>query len=164
MARSPSVSLCPTHLRPRPHRPSSDAAWCHWLFGPRAKSAFLSWLIGLLWLRSLSWRGRRMKRENGIIVVGGRLADRSREMGFSCRFKVPDALPGSIMVPYRGLRWFQRSNCEDKTQDGNQQGSTHRNSRRVHTCSHKYTCLLTQLPTKSGNYVVLYAGDFQRRL
>lgn len=30
-----------------------------------------------------------------------------------CRLKVPDALPGSIMMPHRALRWFRRSNCAD---------------------------------------------------
>lgn len=30
-----------------------------------------------------------------------------------CRLKVPDAPPGSIMMPHRALRWFRRSNCAD---------------------------------------------------
>lgn len=30
-----------------------------------------------------------------------------------CPLKVPDALPGAIMMPYRAPRWFRRSNCGD---------------------------------------------------
>lgn len=56
------------------------------------------------------------------------------------RHKAPDALPGSIMMPYRGSRWFRRSNCEDTKQDGDRpKMETHTNTymqMQAHTHSH----------------------------
>lgn len=67
-----------------------------------------------------------MNRENGIMVDGGRVAGRSGEIVF-WRLKAPDALPGPIMMPYRGSRWFRRSNCEDTKRDGDRpSGGSHK--------------------------------------
>lgn len=84
---------------------------------PLSEIVIPSWLIGSLLLRSLSWRWGRMKCEKRIMVDGGRVAGRKRGDRF-WRLKAPDALPGSIMMPYRGSRWFRRSNCEDTKRDG----------------------------------------------
>lgn len=45
---------------------------------------------------------------------------------FFWRLKAPDALPGPIMMPYRGSRWFRRSNCEETKRDGDRpSGGSH---------------------------------------
>lgn len=58
-----------------------------------------------------------MKREKRYYGGWGK-SGRSKRGDRFWRLKAPDALPGSIMMPYRGSRWFRRSNCEDTKRDG----------------------------------------------
>lgn len=62
-----------------------------------------SWLIGSLWLRSLSWRWGRMKRENRIMVDGGRVAGRKQ----GDRFLASQSARCSSWVHYDALQGIE---------------------------------------------------------
>lgn len=111
-----------------------------------------------------------MKREKRYYGGWGK-SGRSMQGDRFWRLRAPDALPGSIMMPYRGSRWFRHSNCEDTKRDGDQtqDGESHKHvhaNAGTHIHLHVQSPCLKEPTQNQPNtlYLVLLVYVFQRRL
>lgn len=120
-------------------------------------------LIGSLWLRSLSWRLGRMKRENRIMVDGGRVAGRSGEIVFGVSKR---------QMLFLGPLWCLTGDRDGfgvataKTQSEMETGPRCRHTQ-AHTCkcrlTHTVLCLKTWNQWNTC-YPSLFVGRFPPRL
>lgn len=129
---------CPTHLRHNPIGPRRTPTNTIGLLVPgRNRDPVLAnWAFVIAQSVVALWENETWKRYYG----GWRKTGRLKRGDRFWRHKAPDALPESIMMPYRGSRWFRRSNCEDTKQDGDRpKMETHTNTymqMQPHTHSH----------------------------
>lgn len=124
---------------PTPYRSPPHAASRHWPVDPRAKSRLprlANWPFVLAHSVVMRSKNEMWRRYYGGWLEEWQVkAKRGKAffvLGFF--FKVPDALPASIMMPYGGSRLFRRSNYEDKKARWRLAEMESHTSTYIHTC------------------------------
>ncbi len=148
---------CPTHLRryligPRHTLPFAIGP----LVPGRSRDLLLAnWVFVIAQSVVALWENETWKRHYGGWGKSGRLKRGDRFW----RLKVPDALPGSIMMLYRGSRWFRRSNYVETKRDGDR---LRRGLTQAHTCKCRRTHM--QFPVLSALLEISQTPAIRRSL
>lgn len=143
---------CPTHLRHNLIGPRRTPAKTIGLLVPgRNRDPVLTnWVFVIAQSVVALWENGTRKRYYG----GRRKTGRLKRGDRFWRHKAPDALPESIMMPYRGSRWFRRSNWEDTKQDGDSHKHIHANAA-TYTLTHTVPYLIHLKPARHFLFRVL---------